>query len=63
MLVFGVDKQWVADLMEVQKIAKWNRGTRYLLAVIDVLSKYTWVEPVKDKTGAAVTRAFERILV
>ena len=61
-LVFGVDEQWVADLMEVQKIARANRGTRYLLAVIDVLSKYAWVEPVKDKTGAAVTRAFERIL-
>ena len=27
--------------------------------VIDVLSKYTWVVPVKNKTGTAVTQAFE----
>jgi len=30
--------------------------------VVDVLSKYAWVEPLKDKTGKAVTAAFERIL-
>lgn len=28
-LVFGMDEQWVADLMEVQKIARANRGIRY----------------------------------
>ena len=36
----GMDHQWVADLVEVQKLAKYNRGYRYLLTVIDVVSKY-----------------------
>ena len=61
-LVFGIDEQWVADLIEVGNIAKSNRGYRYLLTVVDVLSKYAWVEPVKSKTGKAVTAAFEKIL-
>ena len=39
-LVFDMDEQWVADLIEVQLIAKQNKGYRYLLIVIDVLSKY-----------------------
>ena len=30
--------------------------------VVDVLSKYVWVETVKSKTGKDVTAAFEKIL-
>ena len=61
-LVFGIDEQWAADLIEVINIAKANRGYHYLLTVVDVLSKYAWVEPVKSKTGKDVTVAFEKIL-
>ena len=61
-LVYAMDDQWVADLIEVGNIAKVNRGYRYLLTVVDVLSKYAWVEPVKSKTGKDVTAAFEKIL-
>lgn len=39
-LVFGIGQQWAADLIEVINIAKSNRGYRYLLTVVDVLSKY-----------------------
>ena len=50
-LVFGIDDQWVVDLIEVGNIAKSHRGYRYLLTLVDVFSKYAWVEPVKFKTG------------
>ena len=59
-LVFAINEQWVADLIEVGNIAKSNRGYRYLLTVVDVLSKYAWVEPVKSKTGKDLAAAFER---
>ena len=61
-VVHGMDDQWVADLVEMQPLKQWNRGMRYLLTVIDVLSKYAWVEPLKSKTGVAVAAAFERLL-
>ena len=61
-LVFAIDELWVADLIEVGNIAKSNQGYRYLLTVVDVLSKYAWVEPIKSKTGKDVTAAFEKIL-
>ena len=61
-VVGGLDDQWVADLVEVQSLAKYNRGIRYLLTVVDVLSKFAWVHPLKDKTGAKVVEAFEEIV-
>ena len=62
LVVHGMDDQWVADLVEMQPLKKWNRGMRYLLTVVDVLSKYAWVKPLKAKKGVAVAAAFERIL-
>ena len=32
-MVYGIDEQWTADLIEVNNIAKYNRGYRYLLTV------------------------------
>ena len=51
-MAMGIDHQWVADLVEVQQLASYNGGIRYLLTVIDALSKYAWVVPLKDKTGS-----------
>jgi len=60
--VFGVDEIWSADLVEMQDFSKYNNGFRYLLTVIDVMSKYAWAVPLKDKTGKSVTAAFEKIV-
>ena len=38
-----------ADLVEMQKFAKLNKGFGYLLTCIDIFSKYSWVIPLKDK--------------
>ena len=39
-----------------------NDGYKYLLAVIDIFSRYGWVEPIKDKTAIQVISAFDKIL-
>ena len=61
-IVGGLDDQWLTDLVEVQAFAKCNRGVRYLMTVVDALSKYAWVQPLKAKTGVAVVKAFDKIL-
>ena len=58
----GIDEIWAADLVEMGKFSKWNKGMKYLLMVIDVFSKFGWIEPLKDKRGESVSEAFKNIL-
>ena len=60
-IVFDIDSQWQADLVDLQHLSRWNQGYKYLLTCIDVLSKYAWVVPLKSKTGASLVVAFENI--
>ena len=50
------------DLADMQLISKFNRGFRFLLCITDIFSKYTWVVPLKDKKGASIVNAFQKIL-
>ena len=60
-LVNGIDKIWAFDLVDMQAFSNLNRGVKYLLAVIDVFSKYGWLIPLKDKTGKSVASALKTI--
>ena len=60
-LVNGTDKIWSADLADMQAFTKFNRGIKYLLAVIDVFSNYGYLIPLKDKTGKSVASALKTI--
>lgn len=61
-VVKGLDENWQSDLIDLQAYSKFNKGVRYLLVVIDTLSKYAWVEPLRSKSGIDVVKAFEKIL-
>lgn len=56
-----IDHIWEADLIDVQAISKENRGFRYILTVIDILSRYAFAIPIKDKTADSVIFAFKKI--
>ena len=45
----------------MQAFSKFNRGIKYLLAVIDVFSKYGYLIPLKDKTGKSVASTLKTI--
>ena len=59
--VFDIDQQWVMDVVDLQKLAKWNQGNKYLLTVVDGLSKYAWVIPIKSKSGSQMVTALETL--
>ena len=59
----GIDDIWAADLVEMQKFSKWNKGIRYLLMVIDVFSKYGWIKVLKNKKTETVYEAFRNIIM
>ena len=46
----------------MQLISKFNKRIHSLLCVIDIFSKYTWVDPLKDKKGNTISNAFQKIL-
>jgi hypothetical protein len=60
-VVSGIDKQWQADLVDMQHFAKNNDNYKYLLTVIDVFSKYAFAVPLKVKTGEVTAAALDKI--
>ena len=50
------------DLCDMSWLAKYNKGTRYLLVCLDVFSRLAKVVPLKNKSGHSVTDAFKRVL-
>jgi transposase InsO family protein len=56
-----IDHQWQADLADVAQLEKDNDGVRYLLTVIDCLSKYAWVIPLLRKNANEIQEAFVRL--
>ena len=62
-IVNHIDEIFAADLVEMQKFAKLDKGFRYLLTCIDIFSKYSWVIPLKDKKGINVKNASEKIFI
>lgn len=60
--VYGIDHVWEADLIVLTSLKSYNDNYSYLLVVIDVLSKYSFVVPLRDKTSAEVIKGFEKIL-
>lgn len=63
MIVNEIDDIWSADLIDMKEFANSNKGTKFLLNVIDLFSKYAWSVPLKDKTGESIVEAFNKITI
>ena len=61
-IVSGIDDQWDADLASFSAYESSNDGYRYLLVVIDIFSRYAWIEPIKDKSAKRIIIAFNKII-
>lgn len=49
------------DLADFQKLAEHNRGFRYLLVAVDVLSRRVFVEPARSKSSKDMKHAFDKL--
>ena len=47
----------------MQSLSKYNKRIKYLLCAIDLLSKYVWIVPLKDKKGSSIVNAFQKIIL
>ena len=53
---------FVKENPDREKKSTFCKGIRVLLCVIDILIKYAWVVPLKDKKGVTIVNAFQKIL-
>jgi len=60
-IVGGKDQQFQADLVDLSSLSRYNKGYHYILTVIDILSKYAFVVPLKQKSGEELTKAFMKL--
>ena len=56
------DNIWGVDLADMTLINKFNKGIKYLLCVIDLFSRYSWVIPLKNKKGESIVEGFKKII-
>lgn len=61
-IVSKINHQWQIDLSIMQSLSKYNNGYKYILFVIDVLSRKLYTRPLKTKRPPEVAKAFESIL-
>jgi hypothetical protein len=54
--------QFQADLIDIQKLARWNDGVRYIFAVIDTFTRKAWIRPCIDKSADTILSAFKSII-
>jgi IS30 family transposase len=57
----GLDHQWQSDLVEMQPWTNKNDNYRYILTVVDLLSRYAFARPLQRKTPEQVIEAFQSI--
>ena len=60
---FTKDDIWDVDLADMQSLSKYNKWIKRLMCAIDLLSKYAWVVPLKDKKGMTIVNAFQKIIL
>ena len=53
---------WGTDLADIQLISYFNKGSRFLLCVTDIFSKYVWLVYLKYEKGATIVNAFQKVL-
>ena len=57
-IIGGLNDQYEAYLVDMQKLKDRNDGVHFLLIVIDVFSRFMWVKPLENKLEDMVINAF-----
>ena len=55
---WGIDRQWQLDLIDMRESSKVNSGHQYILAGIDIFSRYGFAQPIKNKQATTVLDGF-----
>ena len=56
------DMRFMADLMDFSKRRQQPGGHKYALVVVDVFSKFVWIERLLDKESSTILQAYRKII-
>ena len=48
-IVTSINQIWSMDLAFMETFASYNDGYKFILCIVDVLSKFAWCVPLKNK--------------
>ena len=54
-----IDETWQADVVDMKKYSQLNKGFSFLVTVIDIVSKYAWAIPLKNKEGLTLKKSLQ----
>ncbi|GBO35578.1 hypothetical protein AVEN_36163-1 [Araneus ventricosus] len=60
-IAYGLNELWQSDLVDLQKLSRFNRGYRYIITIIDVMSRYLRAFPIKDKKASTIAKVFRKV--
>ena len=61
-IVSGMSQQMQSDLIDFAALKEFNDNYCYIIVLIDVFSKFAFVECVKNKTSQSMIAAFSKLL-
>ena len=62
--VYHINDIWSLDILDLKDYGlENNRGYRYVLVIIDNLSKFGWTLPLKNKNALTIRDSFENLIV
>ena len=62
--VYHIDDLWSPDILDLKNYGpENNRGYRYVLVIIDKLSKFGWTVTLKNKNAQTLKDSFESIII
>ncbi|GFX90526.1 uncharacterized transposon-derived protein F54H12.3 [Trichonephila clavipes] len=60
-IAYGINELWQSDLLGMQKLSRYNKGYRYILTIIDVMSRYLRDFPIKDKKASTIKQVLQKV--
>ncbi|GBM39910.1 Putative uncharacterized transposon-derived protein F54H12.3 [Araneus ventricosus] len=60
-IAYGLNELWKSNSVDLQKLSLFNMGYRYILTIIDVLSRYLRAFSIKDKKGSTIAKVFRKV--
>ena len=51
-----------ADLMDLMKFSRYNKGYKYILNIIDIYSRFVWSFPLKTKKPDEIVPHIESVI-